>query len=310
MDHRTASYTVTCHDYPWESYPVQWNGTNTLQRRPIDASPTLTRETRGDVAYWTDVALLQASGVLVAFSERGGGTSSAPFASLNLAAHVGDEPAAVDANRSALLHALSLSRLRDALTMADQVHGGNIAEVQADTRGAGAFAASGRPPVAATDTLVTCEPETPLALCFADCVPVVLVAPGPCVAVVHAGWRGALIGLPGSSAAWLARLAGVQPAEVIAYIGPHIGACCYEVDERIMSQFVNVFGTVARAESGALDLGSVVSQSLTRAGVQPCSIAHLGVCTAQTTERFFSHRAEAGLTGRHGALACILASGS
>jgi copper oxidase (laccase) domain-containing protein len=73
-----------------------------------------------------------------------------------------------------------------------------------------------------------------------------------------------------------------------------------------MSQFVNTFDTVARAESGGLDLGAAVTVSLRSAGVDPCNIAGLGVCTAETTDRFFSYRAEAGLTGRHGALACIL----
>jgi len=73
-----------------------------------------------------------------------------------------------------------------------------------------------------------------------------------------------------------------------------------------MSQFVNSFGTFARAESGGLDLDAVVTASLDRAGVTPCNIARLGSCTAETTDRFYSYRAEGGNTGRHSALACIL----
>jgi YfiH family protein len=258
------------------------------------------------VRSWTDEALARDSNVVVAFSERGGGVSSAPFDSLNLAAHVGDDPAAVDENRRLLLGALGLERFRERLTMAEQVHGQRIALVDAEMAGSGASARGGVPPVAQTDALITREYGVPLALCFADCVPVILVAPGPAVAVVHAGWRGALDSLPGKAVGQLVALAGCDASEVRAYIGPHILSCHYEVSSETVSQFVNTFGTLARASSGGLDLDAAVSVSLDRAGVAPCSIARLGSCTAETTDRFFSYRAEGGRTGRHSAVACIL----
>jgi YfiH family protein len=258
------------------------------------------------VRYWTDDALRGAAGVVIAFTERGGGASAPPFESLNLASHVGDDPHAVDENRRLMLDALGLAECRDPLTMADQVHGERIVRVDAEMAGSGAYAAHGPEPVARTDALITSEPGIPLALCFADCVPVILVAPGPVVAVAHAGWRGALTSLPGQTALELARAVGCEPSAVVAYIGPHVRACHYEVTPEIMSQFVNTFGTLARAASGGLDLEAVVSVSLDRAGVAPCNIARLGSCTAETTDRFFSYRAEGGRTGRHSALACIV----
>ena len=186
-------------------------------------------------------------------------------------------------------------------------HGHRDARVaHAATEGAGAWVERGPSAVARTDVLITERAKTPIALCFADCVPVVLVAPRPAVAVVHAGWRGALASLPGRAARELARRSGCEPADITAYVGPHIGACHYEVSDEIMSQFVYTFGTFARAFSGGLDLEAVVSASLDRAGVAPCNIARLGVCTAEATDRFFSYRAEGGMTGRHAALACIL----
>lgn len=242
----------------------------------------------------------------MAFSERGGGVSAPPFASLNLAGHVGDDPGAVDQNRAVFVGATGLSAWRHRLTMAEQVHGERIALVDAATAGAGAFAAYGPPPISATDSLITTAPQVPLALCFADCVPVVLVAPGPVVAVVHAGWRGALASLPGKTACRMATQTACDVAQVRAYVGAHIRDCHYEVDEVLLSQFVNGFGTFARAESGGLDLDAVVSASLERVGVARCNIARLGTCTAEATDRFFSYRAEDGVTGRHAALACIL----
>ncbi len=258
------------------------------------------------VPVWADQSLERDAGVVIAFSERGGGVSDPPFASLNLAAHVGDDPAAVDENRSRLLGALGLEDFRDRLTMAEQVHGDRIALVDAGSAGSGARAMGARRPLAGTDAVMTVEPGVPLLLCFADCVPVILVAPGPAIAVVHAGWRGALGSLAGTAVSELASVAGCEVAEVAAYIGAHVRACHYQVGAEIMSQFVNAFGTLARASSGGLDLDAVVSASLERAGVAPCNIARLGTCTAETTDRFFSYRAENGRTGRHAALACIV----
>lgn len=271
----------------------------------MKTSPGLERRSCDDIAWWTDPAI-EGSGVVVAFSERTGGVSRAPYASLNLAAHVGDEPAAVDENRTLFLDALGLGEMRERLTMANQVHGARIATVGPETSGAGAFAQGTPDPLEATDGLVTATPGTPLLLCFADCVPIVLVAPGPTVAVLHAGWRGALARIASKGVAALLDIASCLPDEVTAYVGPHIGSCDYRVDERILSQFVNAFGTFARAESGGLDLGYAVATDLVRSGVPTCRIAVLGECTAERTERFFSYRAEHGSTGRHGALACIL----
>ena len=277
-----------------------------LERRPImtQRKPSLSSTEVGDVVLWTDPDL--PAHVVIGFSERSGGASSAPFASLNLASHVGDDPVHVDENRVRLLSAAGLGSLRARLTTAEQIHGEHVAVVGESEAGAGAYTGWGAYPLASTDALVTASLGIPLMLCFADCVPVVLVAPGPAVAVLHAGWRGALASLPGKTARELVRVAGCDPASVAAYIGAHIAACHYNVAPEIMSQFCNTFGTFARADSGALDLDAVVTASLVDAGVSPCSIARLGTCTADATDRFFSHRAEHGRTGRHSAFACIV----
>lgn len=268
---------------------------------------SLQRVERDGVAWHTDTRLRDEDGIVVAFSERGGGRSRGPFAGLNLAAHVGDDPGSVDENRARFLEALGIEHDREVLTTAEQVHGTAVREVAGAGAGMGAFARAGEaPPVPATDALFTLRADTPLLECFADCVPVVLVATGPrrAVAVVHAGWRGALGRVPGQAAVRLASAAGCTPAELVAYIGPHIGPCHYEVDETLLSQFTDAFGTIAAAQGG-LDLGAVVSESLNEVGVPLTSVVRTGICTAERTDAFYSFRAE-GLTGRHGALACIL----
>lgn len=267
--------------------------------------PELSSRTVGEVVFWSDPRLSE-YGVVIGFSERGGGASRAPFASLNLAGHVGDNPSLVDENRFRLLAAAGLGHCRERLVVPNQVHGSRVVVVGAKDAGRGAFAAVGLPPVADADALVTATSGLPLLLCFADCVPVVLVAPGPAVAIAHAGWRGALASIPAVTARELARVADCGTGDLLAYIGAHVGPCHYAVSDEIMSQFFSTFGTVARADSGGLNLDAAVTASLVDAGVATCSIARLGTCTAEATDRFFSYRSEDGHTGRHSAFACIL----
>lgn len=265
--------------------------------------------TTAGVTVLTDLGLRAEHGIVIAFTQRTGGRSAAPYEGLDLAAHVGDAPECVDANRSALLDSLGLAQMRERLTVPEQVHGTTLRVVGGDDTGMGAYARSGgRPQVPATDALLTAEQDTPLMLCFADCVPVVIVATGPtpAVAVAHAGWRGALGRIPGLAAAATAEKAGCSTADLTAYIGPHIGPCHYQVDDALLSQFTDTFGSMAAAQ-GRLDLGAVVSESLNEVGVPLSSHVRADICTAERTDAFYSYRAE-GLTGRHGALACILGS--
>jgi hypothetical protein len=268
-------------------------------------TPSLQRIERDGLALWTDPTLALEAGVILAFSERRGGLSAGAFSSLNLAGHVGDAPKAVDANRERLMQALGIGSLATRLVSAEQVHGDRCAVVEESDAGRGALASGGRAPVPQTDALVTSTPKLPLLLCFADCVPIVIVAPGPAVAVVHAGWRGALAGIPGRAAQRLAEHAGSEQGALAVYIGAHIGPCHYQVGEEIVSQFGRAFGTLARVPTGSLDLGAVVRMSLIDAGVAEWRITSLGVCTAEAIESFFSYRAENGITGRHGAVVCI-----
>ena len=261
------------------------------------------------VSFLTDAAMYERHGILVAFSARSGGVSTGAYASLNLAAHVGDEAAAVDENRGRLLDALGIAALRPRLTTSEQVHGERIRDVTAREAGAGAFALGGARPLAATDAVLTTEAGVPLLMLYADCVPVVVVATAPerVVGIAHCGWRGALAGLAGKTAGAVAARAGCAAAGLLAYIGPHIGECHYRVSLEMVSQFEERFATIAPARD-RLDLGAVVSESLNEVGVLADNTVSSGICTAERIDAFYSYRGE-GTTGRHGALAVILGPG-
>lgn len=162
-----------------------------------------------------------------------------------------------------------------------QVHGGRIAVVTARTPTGAQFDG--------VDGLVTALVDRPLAVETADCVPLLLAAPGRAVAAVHVGRRGLLAGIVERALAVLAEL-GVDTTALEAVIGPSIGGCCYELPEPIVSEVSDRYPE-ARATtswgSPAVDLAAAVVGILRRAGVP--RITGPLACTA-CDPRWFSHR--------------------
>lgn len=249
----------------------------------------------GPLTVLTDDALLDAVGTRVAFTGRSGGTSQGAYGLLNLGDMVGDDPSCVEANRRALLEALGLGSSYERLVNPLQVHGTHV--VHAD--GAACSQQAARQGADA----VTCDVSgVPVLLCFADCVPLCMVAPDGSFAVAHAGWRGAVDSMPRLALEELAAIAGCSPAECNIYIGPHIAACCYEVSDELLQRFTERFGA-ACANGGNLDLDAAVLASLEEGGAQRPRIANAGICTSCASEEYYSYRASGGTCGRHGALA-------
>ncbi|WP_444328876.1 polyphenol oxidase family protein [Paratractidigestivibacter sp.] len=225
-------------------------------------------------------------GVTFAFTERTGGVSAEPFASLNLGDSCGDAPAAVAENRRRALTAIGAADCAGALVTPHQ---------------AAAQARSG------ADAVVCTAPDVPVLLCFADCVPAVICAPGG-FAVAHSGWRGTIARIAQKTARVLMDETGCAAADLKAYVGPHIGGVDYEVSAQMIRDFTAEFGEgvhVGVASRRKLDLGYAVACALTDAGVLRENLAVCRVSTATATDRFFSYRAEAGNCGRHAALAVM-----
>ncbi|MBA3629438.1 MAG: laccase domain-containing protein [Actinobacteria bacterium] len=237
-------------------------------------SPSLEPVSFGALRVWTDPAALEA-GVLVAFSERHGGVSEAPFHSLNLGARAGDSPEAVVENRRRVAEAVGFDASRLALTR--QVHG---VELMRATSGAGGI-------LGEADGLVTDRKGVVLGILSADCAAVALLGAGG-VALVHAGWRGLAGGIVER---------GVRAVEPVlaAWVGPAIGACCYEVGDEVVEAW-NRRGLPV-ADSSHVDPRRAAVAELRTAGVT--AVAALDECTA-CGGGFFSYRRD-GVTGRHGA---------
>jgi copper oxidase (laccase) domain-containing protein len=118
----------------------------------------------------------------------------------------------------------------------------------------------------------------------------------PAVGILHAGWRGLLAGILGAG------VRALGPRGVVAAIGPSIGPCCYEVGEEVARPYREAFGDDV-AQDGTLDLWTAAERALRAAGVQ--QIDRGNICTSCHGERFFSHRRDAGKTGRQGVIAYV-----
>ena len=229
------------------------------------------------------------------FATRAGGVSEGPYASLNLGFAVGDLRERVEENHRRLAGVAGAAL--ESLHTVKQVHGDRVMEA-----GAGEGTGALRPPEGEADALWTERPEHWVAVGTADCVPVLLVDPeGRRVAAVHSGWRGTDARIVARAVESLVAR-GSRPERLLAAVGPSIQRCCYVVSEDLGERFTAGFGSeVVLRERGdvRLDLARAVRDTLLGAGLKAAHVDVLPHCTACDADRFFSHRRDAGRTGRH-----------
>jgi polyphenol oxidase len=225
-------------------------------------------------------------GARAAFTTRTGGVSEAPFDRLNLGVLTDDTTAAVVANRERLAAALGLGPERIPIGL--QVHGRDLA-FHAGPQLPSPFAQAGSA-IPKVDGHVVSKPGLAPLVFTADCLPVALSGPRG-VAMLHCGWRGLAAGIIA---------AGAEAVDATAAaIGPGIGPCCYEVGDEVLAAFSDLGKGIAR--NRMLDLPEIARRLLGAAGVERVEAA--GLCTSCEEELFFSHRRDAGRTGRQGGLA-------
>lgn len=234
-------------------------------------------------------------GVCGMTTARRGGASEGPYAGLNLATHVNDDPAKVMENRRRLRAAISLDT--EPLWL-DQHHGTQVFLADEST-------AVTAPPRA--DAAVCRVPGRVLALLTADCLPVLLAAADQrVIGVAHAGWRGLASGVLENTV----KAMGASVNGIHAWLGPAIGRKHFEVGSDVYDAFVS-------ADAGAkacfvahnngkwlADLAGLASRRLERIGVT--NIEYAGRCTFSEPENFYSYRRD-GECGRMASLLWMVA---
>lgn len=238
--------------------------------------------------------------VRAAMTLRSGGVGAAPYDSLNVGTHVGDDPAAVAENRSRIRAALQLPSEPAWL---EQVHGTSVADLDGACTPSVATVDGTPTSLLRADAAVTRQPGRVCAIQVADCMPVLLAArDGSAVGAAHAGWRGLAGGVLESTIAAL----GTHARDLVAWLGPSISAAHFEVGDEVRAAFVasdaQAASAFTRNERGRwqCDLYALARLRLAAAGVQ--HIYGGGWCTYTDRERFFSYRRD----GRCGRMAALL----
>lgn len=232
---------------------------------------------------------------VVRFTGRRGGVSTGPYDALNLGSWGGDDADAVVENRTILAGYAGVGPER--LAQARQVHGSDVLMIRDDHDLPGAdLVAAARD----ADAVATGLRGTPCVVLCADCVPVALVGERA-VAMVHAGWRGLVGGVLETGLRALAEAGDGIGGPITAVIGPSAGPCCYEVGDEVHAAlrpwgtWGTAAGTPIRVGDHA-DLWAAAAARLRVAGVDRVLTA--GECTICAPGDYFSHRRDAGVTGR------------
>lgn len=252
------------------------------------------------------VSALTATGLVKhGFTTRHGGVSEPPYHSLNMGLTVNDEPLRVQENRTRVSNILDFPL--EKLVAAKQVHGDRVALISTEHCGKGAL--EYETALADTDALITAEIGVPISTYHADCVPLLIFDPvTPAIGLAHAGWKGTALKIGAKTIEKMAHFFDTKAEDCLVAIGPSIGPCCYEVDEKVRAvfskQFTDSSGFFKRRGQNRwlLDLWEANKISLAEIGVPNEQFFGSGCCTACRVDSFFSYRKEGGSTGRMAAM--------
>lgn len=234
---------------------------------------------------------------LQGFTTRHEGVSRPPYHSLNLGINTEDSPHNVEGNRNLFTRTFGITQER--LVTVRQNHGSDILVIDAPNDDFSHFAGI------EADAIITNQPEVMIGVTVADCVPILLFDPiKKVVAAVHAGWQGTAVRITEKTIQGMVAVFDTRPADILAAIGPCIGSCCYEVDQPVKDGFKSqndTWNAIAQSTGGGkwrLDLALANRMQLEDAGLGSGSIQTAGQCVCCHKELYFSHRRDAGETGR------------
>jgi len=231
---------------------------------------------------------LEATGIVTAgITLRHGGVSRAPYVSMNLAEHVGDDANAVATNREIFFEQSGLTDLH----YCQQIHSTRVIDVDHTAR-----TTLKQHPEA--DALISAQTGVALGIFTADCVPIfILDVATPAIGIAHAGWRGTYAQIAVNTLKQMQTHFGTLVTNCEVHLGPSIQKCCYTVSPELLNQFTERFGSTVRKGTN-LGLQTANTIQLTEIGLPAAAISVSPFCTACRTDLFYSHRAEAGQTGR------------
>ncbi|AMJ42203.1 peptidoglycan editing factor PgeF [Anaerotignum propionicum] len=226
------------------------------------------------------------------FTTRRGGVSKGFYATMNMGLTRGEDKELVLKNYEILGDVMGFSK--ENYVTSQQTHTTNVRQITAGDRGKGVLREREYFDV---DGLITNEPNIPLVIFGADCVPVFLLdIKGKAIGMAHCGWMGTGNRMAEHTLQAMIDAFGTEPENVVAAIGPSIGKCCFQVDAPVVELFRKniafaeeiIFDDPKEDGKYRIDLWETNRRLLENMGVKNIEIA--GLCTMCDTERFYSHR--------------------
>jgi YfiH family protein len=245
-------------------------------------------KTKEDLPYFEIPEIASLGWIAHGFLTRRGGVSLPPYESLNLSHDNGDRDEQVFQNRVRIATTFGFESNR--LVLLDQMHQDGILVL--------------REPMETTDArleydaMITDVPRVFLGIRTADCLPILIVDQRKkVIAAVHAGRQGTALRITAQVIRKMKDVFDCHPHDLLVAMGPSIGACCYEIDERVFQAGWEPFATSRGHGKWMLDLTRINIDQVRNEGMDPRQISWIHLCTCCHHSLFFSYRKE-GRTGR------------
>ena len=222
-----------------------------------------------------------------AFLTRKGGSSLPPYDSLNLSEDNGDEMREVARNRLRVANAFGFEE--KTLVLLDQVHKDQVLLLEEQGL---------PPPPRHYDAVITARPHTLLGILTADCIPIFVVDQNKqVIAAIHAGRQGTALHITRKVLKRMEEEFGCATKDLLVSLGPSIGSCCYEIDDKVFLPEWESYSTPSGNGKRMLDLARINIDLLKGEGIEEDQIFCIDLCTGCHRDLFYSYRKE-GRTGR------------
>lgn len=245
-------------------------------------------KTKNNLPYFEVPELAKLGWIQHAFLTRQGGESLPPYDSLNLSDQNGDRKEFVSKNKDIIVKVFGFELGR--LVLLNQIHQDQILLLDKPI--------STLPSILEYDALITNSPNTFLGILTADCLPIFVVdQKRKAIAAIHAGRQGTTLHITAKVLRKMKEELGCSAKDLVIALGPSIGPCCYEIDEKAFHSEWEPFSISKGAGKWMIDLAQVNMTQMNREGIKEEQIFRVNLCTHCHTDLFFSYRKE-GRTGR------------
>jgi hypothetical protein len=245
-------------------------------------------KTKNDLPYFETPDFANLGWVAHGFLTRKGGVSLPPYESLNVSHDNGDRDEQVADNKARIAAAFGFDP--GPLVLLNQMHQDGILVLREPFE-----TIEGR---LEYDAVITDVPRVFLGIRTADCLPILIAdRRKKVIAAVHAGRQGTALGITAKVIRKMMNVFDCRPGDLLAAMGPSIGACCYEIDERVFQPGWERFATSSGRGKWMLDLTRINIDQVGNEGLNPAQISCIRLCTCCRPDLFFSYRRE-GNTGR------------